>query len=267
MKKNLLRKITGLVAIAALLSTGMVTNTYAADTVAPVLTNVVAAGQQIDGNDVNFAVAVAASDNQSGIEHITLAFENRATTKKAALVLRKKDFVNGVYFGNLTINRYEQDGTYYLRQVKLVDYAGNIVNYGTAEDKQDDDLLLPCSVSIVKQTGTSQADDTAPVLLNIAVSPNAGDDDTEFVVTAIAADNASGIDSVKARFLNQNGNGITVKLDWNGSSFSGVIKKGATKAGSTYQLNRVVIKDGAGNRGEFNADNGLLAVRPVFTVQ
>ena len=58
-----------------------------------------------------------------------------------------------------------------------------------------------------------------------------------------------------------------MKLDWNGSSFSGVIKKGATKAGSTYQLNRVVIKDGAGNRGEFNADNGLLAVRPVFTVQ
>ena len=99
-------------------------------------------------------------------------------------------------------------------------------------------------------TGVSRADETAPTLTVFSVSPLQVKTDGKITVTANATDGDSGVESVKARFVDKTtGRGLSVSLvQQEDGSWKEVLSSSQTKLAGTYELEKVMVKDHAGNR-------------------
>ncbi|GEM_PF-691463 len=251
--------------LSALLLAGAEPALAAADSQGPRLSSVSVTDQAKDGNDLKYLIEVHATDNLSGIEHITVQFKNFSNDRIASKVLRAEDGSDNVYSGWMTINAYEPDGTFTLYKVTLADNAENHQIYCRKQDidpdseVDEDKLALPNSADLRLSNGIEKLDEDAPVLSGITVSPERALTETEITLTAQVTDEGgSGLDYVKARFINQSGHGITVSLDPENGSYVGTVSEIQTKHAGTYVLDRVMVKDNAGNRAVYLSGSGVL---------
>jgi len=245
----------------------------ASDTQGPRLTSVSVTDKTRDGNDLKYYIEVGATDNLSGIDHITVQYKNLDRDRSVTMVLRSEYGTDGIYSGWLKINAYEPDGTFTLYKVTLTDNEGNYQIYCRSQDidsdseVDEDKLSLPNSATITLENGITTLDEDAPVLTSITASPDTALTETEITLTAQVTDEGgSGIDYVKARFINQSGHGITVNLDLENGSFIGTVSKIQTKYAGTYVLDRVMIKDNAGNRAVYLSGSGVLEQAVQFII-
>ncbi len=133
---------------------------------------------------------------------------------------------------------------------------------------------MPQTVSFaVNSRVTGSADETAPVLHSVQVSPKTADTGKLIRVDAVVTDDFSGVDSVKLRFESYSGKAVSVDLvHREGNRFTGTLKGTKTKTGGTYRLVKAVLKDKAGNSRTYydrpDGRNGeLLLSKPEFTLQ
>lgn len=237
----------------------------ASDTRAPRLSSVTVTDNKREDNDLMYMLKVEAADNISGIEHITVQFKNLSNDRIVSKVLRSEDFLDGIYSGWLKINAYEKDGVFTLYKVVLTDNAKNSQIYCRSEDidsgsKMDKDKLkLPNSANITLDNGIKTFDEETPVLEGFSVSPEMAITKTEIKLSAQVTDKGgSGINYVKARFVNLDGHGITVTLEPDNGSFVGTVSEIQTKHAGTYILDRVMVKDNSGNRAVYSSGSGVL---------
>lgn len=237
----------------------------AGDSRAPRLSSVEITDYKREGNDLKYMIKVAASDDISGIDHITVQFKNLSNDRMAGIVLREEDGIDGIYSGWLKINAYEKDGTFTLYKATLTDYAGNYQVYCRSQDidkdsKVDEDKLqLPDSPAITLNNGIKTIDEEAPMLAGISASLEKAMTETEIRLTAQVTDKGgSGIDYVKVHFVNLDGHGITINLDPGDGYFTGTVSEIQTKHSGNYILDRVMLKDNAGNRAVYLPGSGVL---------
>lgn len=268
-----LKKAFSFALLAIVLMAGAQPALAANDVQGPRLSSVAVTGQTREGNDLKYRIEVRAADNLSGVEHITVQFKNRINDRTVSKVLRATDGVDGVYSGWLTINAYEPDGIFTLYKVTLADRAENYQIYRHKQDidpdsKADEDILaLPNSAAITLENGIARPDEDAPVLLSISAAPGTALAETEIRLTAQVTDEGgSGVDYVKVRFVNQSGHGITVNLDPENGSFVGTVSEIQTMFAGTYVLDRVMVKDNAGNRAVYLPGSGVLEQGLQFVI-
>lgn len=245
----------------------------ASDTRAPRLSSVTVTDNKREDNDLMYMLKVEAADNISGIEHITVQFKNLSNDRIVSKVLRSEDFLDGIYSGWLKINAYEKDGVFTLYKVVLTDNAKNSQIYCRSEDidsgsKMDKDKLkLPNSANITLDNGIKTFDEETPVLEGFSVSPEMAITKTEIKLSAQVTDKGgSGINYVKARFVNLDGHGITVTLEPDNGSFVGTVSEIQTKHAGTYILDRVMVKDNSGNRAVYSSGSGVLKQKVQFII-
>lgn len=245
----------------------------ASDKHAPILNSVTVTDNKREDNDLMYMLKVEATDDISGIEHITVQFKNFSSDKIVSKVLRSEDFLDNIYSGWLKINAYEKDGVFTLYKVILSDNANNSQIYCRSQDidpdseVDEDKLILPNSATITLDNGIKTLDEEAPVLEGFSISPEMAITKTEINLSAQVTDKGgSGIDYVKARFVNLNGHGITVTLDPDNGSFIGTVSEIQTKHAGTYVLDRVMVKDNAGNRAVYLPDSGVLKQKVQFII-
>lgn len=238
------------------------------DTQAPRLNSVAVTDECRDGNDLKYYVEVQAADNLSGVHHITVEYKNLDNDRTATVVLRSEDGRDGVYGGWLKINAFEPEGTFTLYKVTLTDNEENYQVYcrysdiDSDSDADEDKLALPNIAPITVNTGITTPDKNAPVLESITAAPDAATAESELTILAkVTDDGGSGIDYVKVRFVNQCGHGITVSLDLHEGTegcYAGTVSEIQTKLAGTYVLDRVMVKDNAGNRAVYLPGSGVL---------
>ncbi len=229
-----------------------------------------------EGDHWNYRLRVQVSDNGIGIDHITVRFENPANGRTVSKVLKAEDGKNGVFTGTLEVKKSEPAGTFLLDNVGVTDRAKNYQAYCRPADVKEANhkLPLPQTVSFaVNSRVTGSADETAPVLHSVQVSPKTADTGKLIRVDAVVTDDFSGVDSVKLRFESYSGKAVSVDLvHREGNRFTGTLKGTKTKTGGTYRLVKAVLKDKAGNSRTYydrpDGRNGeLLLSKPEFTLQ
>ena len=225
------------------------------DNTPPVLQSVAIVESRTKGNNREYRLQVKASDNLSGIEHITLRFHNDANDRSVTKVLTKDDRLGGVYTGWLQVSNYEPDGTFFLDNVGLMDEAKNYQAYCRPTDVSDSNhkLPLPQALSFTLGSGVAQADETGPQLLAVAPSKESIDVGDSLTVSAKASDDQSGVDTVKLQFKNVDGKSINITLKEKGSGYEGKVKSFQTKQEGTYRLTRATLTDKAGNHRVYAA--------------
>ncbi len=229
-----------------------------------------------EGDHWNYRLRVQVSDNGVGIDHITVRFENPANERTVSKVLKSEDRKNGVFTGTLEVKKSEPSGTFLLDNVGVTDKAKNYQAYCRPADVKEANhkLPLPQAVSFTVNSRVSgAADETAPVLQGVRISPTTTDVGKLIQVDAVVTDDLSGVDSVKLRFESYSGKAVSVDLvHRDGNRFTGTLKGTKTKTGGTYRLVKVVLKDKAGNSRTYydklDGRNGeLLLSKPEFTLQ
>ena len=210
---------------------------------------------------------MAAKGSDSAIEHITVQFENKSNGNMANLVLRDADRTGeDTYTGTLSISAYAQEGTYRLTKVTLQEEDGDYRYYCQSEDLPDDPgddkKALPEDVSLQLDSGISQTDEKAPVLDACAVTKSRVLKETAAQLHIQVTETGSGIDYVKARFLGDNGRGISLTLVRVEGEYVGYISPSQLKQEGLYTLQRVMLKDKAGNRS-VRTDLGDIQVEVV----
>ena len=220
------------------------------DTTPPVLHSVAITGTRTIGNNREYQLEVRASDDLSGVEHITMRFHNDQNDRSVTKVLTKDDRWSGVYTGWLQVSLFEPDGTFYLDNVGLMDEAKNYQAYCRPADIKDwnHKLPLPQNISFTLGKGITQADETGPQLVSVGLSCEKLDAGDELTVTAKAKDDLSGVDSIRLQFKNAEGKSINVTLKEKAKGYEGKVKSFQTKQEGTYRLTRATLTDKAGNR-------------------
>ncbi len=223
---------------------------------------------------IDYEIAVQAAPRGSELHHITVRFKNDANGNTVSKVIRAEDqdFRLGanVYTGLLTVNGWEPEGTFTLDSVVLTDEAGNSQSWCRPADLTGTKLALPCTASFAAPTGSHTEDTQAPVVTAIEMEPR-----TEVGISiplrVKAADDRSGVDTIRARFENDEGRVIVISLqEKNDGWFSGDVPGAKLTRWDQFQLTRLVVKDNAGNRRTYLQTLGLRGEalpRPVmFTV-
>ncbi len=204
------------------------------------------------GDYLEYQVAVKAADRGAKLHHITVRFQNPANGRTVSKVIRAQgqDWMLGtdVYTGWLRVNACEPAGTFLLDSVVVTDEAKNAQTYRRPGDLTGSQLALPCTASFPLSTASTNPDTTPPSLLAIQM-----EDRTEVGVSIPirirAADDRSGVDTVRARFENDEGRVITVPLYEEADGwYKGHIPGAKLDRWDQFQLKRVVITDKAGNR-------------------
>lgn len=267
------KKAISLISVSTLLLAGAKPALAVNDTLGPRLSAVTVTEEARDGNDLKYYVELEAADDLSGINHMTVQFKNLDRDRSVAAVMRAEDGVNGVYGGWLTINAYEPDGTFFLYKVTLTDNKGNVQLYcrdsdiDEESDVDKDKLPLPNTATITLSNGIAALDEDAPVLERITAAPKMASEESKITLQAQVTDEGgSGLDYVKARFVNQSGHGITVSLDPEHGMFSGTVSEIQTKYAGIYVLDRVMVKDNAGNRAVYRNGFGVLEQGLQFVI-
>ena len=243
------------VLMTAALTLGLATPAFAAGVKRPVLTSV-AVGEGVlneDETEYEYPVTVVAEGSDAELEHITVRFENEANDNTANLVLRAADqTAENTYEGVLSVSAYAQEGTYTLSKVTLQETDGDYRYYYRSKDLPsdpgDDKKALPNAVSLKLNSGVSAEDKTAPVLDGCAVTKTSVLKETAVELHAQVTETGSGIDSVKARFVGDNGRAISVTLTLAEGEYVGYLSPSQLKYEGTYVLQRLIMKDKAGNR-------------------
>lgn len=221
----------------------------------PTLTSVSVGDGVLDREDMvyDYAVTVVAKGSDSEMEHITVQFENESNDNTANLVLRAADKTDeDTYTGTLSISAYAQEGTYQLTKVTLQEEDGDYRYYCRSkdlpDDPGDDKKALPKAISLKLNSGNSKSDETAPVLDACAVTKSRVRKETASELHMQVTETGSGIDYVKARFLGDNGRGISLTLTLVDGEYVGYLSSSQLKYEGIYTLQRVMLKDKAGNR-------------------
>lgn len=100
---------------------------------------------------IRIPLTVYASDDLSGVEHITVKFKNPQSDESISKVLYASDCKgDGLYRAELSVKFEKPPGQYQLDCVTVCDYAGNRITYCTQEDLTDKKELIPatCFVTI-----------------------------------------------------------------------------------------------------------------------
>lgn len=243
---------------------------------APALQSVRVTGRKTYEDHTEYEIAVGAIPRGSEVHHITVRFKNDATGSTLSKVIRAEgqDFAHGqdVYAGWLTVNQWEPEGTFTLDAVVLTDEAGNAQTYCRPGDVRGSQLALPCTASFQADTGRTTEDTTAPIIQELVMEPrtSVGYNTT---LRVKAADDRSGVDTIRARFENDEYGVIVFPLypdpeeaGW----FTGHIPGVRLTRWDQYELTRLVIADQAGNRRTYLAEPGVrgeaLPRRVIVTV-
>ncbi|MGN1350501.1 MAG: hypothetical protein ACI4VM_05845 [Anaerovoracaceae bacterium] len=228
---------------------------WAASVKRPVLTSVSVSDGVLDEEDMeyDYTVTVNAKGSDAEIAHISLQFENKSNDNTANMVLRASDKTEeGIYTGTLSINAYLQEGTFRLIKVTLRDEKGNCRYYCQKEDLPkspgDDKKALPQTVSLRLDSGVKTDDQQAPVLDSCRMSDTLVLKETTAALHARVTETGSGIDYVKARFTGDNGRSISLTLTRVDQEYVGFLSPSQLKHEGVYTLQRIMLKDNAGNR-------------------
>jgi hypothetical protein len=202
-----------------------------------------------DGN-FQYRILIGASDALSGIEHMTARFKNDENGRAVSIILAASDFDGTFYSGWLDVNRYEPAGTFSLDNVGLMDEAGNYQAYCRSENLSEGNhkLALPEPVSLIVNSGVRSADDTAPVLQSVAVTPADAQPGDALRITASAADDVSGVEKIRLKFYDAAGKSLIVTLLPDGDRFLGTIKSFQTRREGMYVLVSATVTDRAQNQ-------------------
>ncbi|HJA92077.1 MAG TPA: hypothetical protein H9717_02975 [Candidatus Eisenbergiella merdipullorum] len=237
--------------------------------VLPQLVSVAAGPIQAEGTSLKVYVTAVVLPGSSGLDHINIQFINPENDRSVTKILRSEDLADGVYADWLSLSIYEPAGTYVLDKVILQDENGFYVRYCRAEDRKEDDnyLTLPVTAAFGIDNGVTVLDETAPVLGAVAVSPAQAPKESEITVTAAVADDFSGVDSVTARFENENGTAVSVDLEASdGGLYTGIIKKKDTDEAGIYRIKKVTVTDNMGNSKTYNGGDGPFASDVLFVI-
>ena len=244
--------------LASTMALGMAQPAFAATQKLPKLTDVSVGEGMLnqEDNTWDYTVTVRASGSDAALEHISVQFENPANENTANLVLRAEDLEEeGVYTGTLSISAYAQEGSYRLNKVILQEQDGDRRFYCREEDLPDDPdenkKALPKSVTIKLASGVKTEDKDAPKLDCCALSKAVVQAETAVEFSAQITETGSDVDYVKARFLGDNGRGISVTLKLVDGSYVGYLSGNQVKHPGTYTLQRIMVKDMAGNRAVY----------------
>ena len=135
---------------------------------------------------------------------------------------------------------------------------GNAQTYCRPENVRGSQLALPCTASFQAKTGQKAEDDTPPVVLELEMEPrtSVGYNTT---LRVRAADDRSGVDTIRARFENDEYGVIVFSLypdlereGW----FTGHIPGARLTRWDQYELTRLVVADKAGNRRTYLPEAG-----------
>lgn len=219
---------------------------------APVLQAVTVGERRDYGDYIEYEIAVKAADRGPKLHHITVRFKNPANGRTVSKVIRAQgqDWLLGtdVYTGWLRVNAFEPDGTFVLDSVVVTDEAKNAQTYRRPEDVSGSQLSLPCTASFTPGTGSAAADTTPPALLAIQMEERT-DTGVSIPIRIRASDDRSGVDTVRARFENDEGRVITVPLyEEEDGWFKGHVPGAKLTRWDQFELKRVIIADKAGNR-------------------
>lgn len=269
---NLMKKITALcLSCAILCGTASATTVYSDSYLKLSSVTVEASGINEDG-DPTYTVTATATTPGDNIHHISVQFENGSTEETLSKVLYATDLTeDGVYSGALTVSRYTKAGSYHLKKVTLVDGNDDYFVYVTSSDYDEDSehqRKLPNSASFQVATGISKADETAPVLTSFSVTPLRIETEEKVTVTAAATEEGSGMDSIKARFVEKTtGRGLSISLEQQSDgTWKETFSASQTETVGVYWLEKVMLKDLAGNRSVLLPGQGVLPKELAFTI-
>ena len=147
---------------------------------------------------------------------------------------------------------FGKNDTYTLSKATLQESDGDYRYYCRSQDLPDDHgddkKALPNAVSLKLNSGVSAEDKTAPVLDTCTVTKTTVLKETAVELHAQITETDSGIDYVKARFIGDNGRGISLTLTLVDGEYVGYVSSSRLKHEGTYVLQRIMMKDKAGNR-------------------
>lgn len=121
------------------------------DSVPPTLLALKVGDGQRDEKDekTRYPLQLRARDDDSGIAHITVRFEDADSGESVSKVLRAADCKQGgFYSGELAVDFDRQPGVYRLYSVTLCDEAGNRITYCREADLTDNKRVLPMTAAV-----------------------------------------------------------------------------------------------------------------------
>lgn len=133
------------------LASSFTTENSSPDRSAPEFLDLTVSAPVQDDNDekTRYTIEVRATDDLSGVEHITVKFKDPVSGESVGKVLRAADLQeNGRYRARLAVKYGQTPGLYRLDSVTVCDYAGNRVTYCTQTDLTDSKRRLPVQRAI-----------------------------------------------------------------------------------------------------------------------
>jgi Bacterial Ig-like domain (group 2) len=211
------------------------------DKEAPILHAISVTSQQVKVNE-KIEVEADVTDNESGISsiHATYKKPNGATSN---IYLSQSS--SGLFVGSLTIGKYEESGEWTLTSVYVRDNVGNskyYYNYMDVENVQK--TFEHCSVNVSETV----VDKEAPNLQSISVKYKQVKANEKIEIIAEAADNESGISSIRVEYVKPNGTSQFTSLYKNfDGKFIGSISVGQFEDRGNRVLKSVYLEDAVGN--------------------
>lgn len=228
---------------------------------APILQTVSVGEKRVYTDSMEYEIAVKALPRGSQVHHVTVRFKNDANGNTISKVIRAEDqdwkLGDDVYTGWLPVNGWEPEGTFTLDAVVVTDEAGNAQTYCRPGDTSGSQLSLPCTASFLADTGRTREDVTAPVVTAIEMDRET-DRGVSIPLRVQAADDRSGVDTIRARFENDEYGVIVISLypgedGW----WSGKVPGARLTRWDQYDLTRLVVTDCAGNRRTYLREPGV----------
>ena len=224
----------------------------------------------------NEPFTASATDNATGIRDVVIRFDKNwdtgSGTRSVDLSGATDSWTDGSSTLVVSIPQTAKSGTYTITGVDVIDGAGNVHTYTTAQL-----AALGIGTSLTITGGATAPDTTAPQLTSLtfptAVNLSTGAQAELF--TAAATDNATGIRDVKIHFdkdlVTGSGPGL-VDLDGTGdtwadgtSTFNLTLPR--TARDGTYTITAVDVIDGAGNvRSYTTAQLAALGIGTSLTI-
>ena len=206
-----------------------------------------------DGSWV-WPVTVTARDTGSGLDHITLRFEQGE--ESVSTVLYGNGAESGSFQGEITVTAASPAGTYTLAQATLADQVGNRSYYQPADDCSKRAQPLPQLLTL-SVPGTGAGDEEAPALLSLTLEEHRIQTGEAILVTARTEDDGSPAQKVELQFRNEGGRSIAVTLEPDRSGrLTGWVKKYQTETAGRYRLVKAAVTDQAGNRRVYRQEPG-----------
>ncbi|MCP4695553.1 MAG: hypothetical protein GY862_01705 [Gammaproteobacteria bacterium] len=165
------------------------------DTTPPVLESLVI-NPPIVSDGETIAIAVKATDDLAGIDHIVLFINNPQGQGESSASLLSFDAATQTYTRSFQVPQYASSGPWYISQIQLHDKAGNV-----------NTLNHNAEIQLGFQVNSQTPDSLPPELHNIEITPDSVEANQDVQISVHATDDLSGIDKVVAFVTNPNGDG------------------------------------------------------------